>query len=150
MMFLTQQLRDELKSAMKSGDAFSLGVLRMLVAAVENKGIEKRGRGLDERLTDDEARDVLAKEMKKRQDAMRLYAEGSRADLADREQKEAAFIGRYLPAQMSREETEKAIGDSMSKTSFANFGEAMKAVMAELKGKADAKTISDIIRRHFS
>ncbi len=149
-MSLIQQLHDDMISAMKSGDSFSLGVLRMVTAALQNKGIEKRGKGSTEHLTDDEALIVIQKEMKKRQDAVMLYEQGGRADLADQERKEAVFIGRYAPAQMSREEMEKIIGDIMSKTNFANFGEAMKAVMAALKGTADAKMASEIIRRHFS
>lgn len=149
-MLLEERLRNEIKSAMKSGDSFSLGILRMLAAALQNKAIENRGKGLKEELTDGEAQAVLQKEMKKRQDAMQLYTQGGRADLAGKEEKEAAFIAQYLPAQMSREEMEKIIEHIMSEKNFANFGEAMKAVMAELKGGADAKTASDIIKRHFS
>lgn len=146
---LHQTIQNDLKTAMKAGDAFSLGVLRMLSAALQNKGIEKRGKGLAPELTDDEARDILLKEMKKRQDAMGLYAKGGRADLAERERKEAEYIGKYLPARMGRAEAEKIIEGILLKTRCVNFGEAMKAVMTELKGKADAQIISEIIKEKF-
>src|SRR3989344_6665867 len=101
-MSLIQQLRDEIKSAMKSGDSFSLGVLRMLSAALQNKGIENRGKGKPEELSDDEAQAVLQKEMKKRQDAVLLYEQGGRADLAGAEKKETGIIKKKPPAQTSR------------------------------------------------
>ena len=145
-MSLIQQLRDEIKSAMKSGDSFSLGVLRMLSAALQNKGIENRGKGKPEELSDDEAQAVLQKEMKKRQDAVLLYEQGGRADLAEQEKKEAEFIKKYLPAQMSRAEVEVIIADILSKSNFTGMGDAMKAAMAVLKGRADGKLVGEIIK----
>ena len=145
-MPLAERLRDDMKSAMKSGDSFSLGVLRMLSAALQNKGIENRGKGKPEELSDDEAQAVLQKEMKKRQDAVLLYEQGGRADLAEQEKKEAEFIKKYLPAQMSRAEVEVIIADILSKSNFTGMGDAMKAAMAVLKGRADGKLVGEIIK----
>ncbi len=147
MVNLTQKLRDDLKIAMKSGDSFSLGVLRMLVAAMQNKGIENRGKGLEEAMSDDEVRELLVKEAKRREDAAALYDTGGRADRADQERKEAAFIKKYLPAQLSRKDIEEAVSRILLKSDFNNFGIAMKAVMAELKGVADAKIVSEIVKQ---
>lgn len=146
---LTKKLRDNLKIAMKSGDSFSLGVLRMLVAAMQNKEIENRGKGLEETMTDDEVFELLTKEAKRREEAAVLYDTGGRADLADQERKEAAFIKKYLPAQLSRKDIELAVNRILLKSNFDNFGIAMKAVMAELKNIADAKIVSEIIKQKF-
>ncbi len=132
---------------MKSGDSFTVGVLRFVNAALHNKAIEKRGKGQSEELTDDEVIEVLQKEVKKRQEAVILYNQGNRSELAEKEAKEISILQKYLPAQMSREEIEQAVKRILSEANPGNFGEAMKAVMAELKGKADAKIISEIIKQ---
>lgn len=149
-MRLIQQLQDDMKTALKGGDVFALGVLRMVIAAIQNKEIEKRGKKLSEELTDDEARDVLSKEMKKRHDAIALYEQGGRADLAEQENKEAQFIQKYLPAQMSEEEIKKVIDSIVSTSLVDNFGEAMKRAMQELKGRADGKIVADIIKNKLT
>ena len=147
-MPLAERLRDDMKSAMKSGDSFSLGILRMLSAVLQNKGIENRGKGLKEELTDGEIQAVLQKEMKKRQDAAALYEQGGRVDLAQQEKKEAEFIKKYLPAQMSREDIEKvakAKKEALGITDKKDMGRLMGEVMKELKNQADGKVVREVI-----
>ena len=155
---LKDKINEDIKSAMKSGDQLSLDVLRGLNAAFNNKSIEKRGKGLSEELSDEERLEILNKEVKKRKDAIVLYNQGNRKDLAEREEKEAALIQKYLPAQMTREEVEKIIIrtiETLRPFGLAQggqaqgdiaFGDVMKEVMKELKGKADAQIISDIVK----
>ena len=144
---LKEKINEDLRQAMKSGDTFTVGILRFINASLHNKAIEKRGKGQSEELTDAEVIEALQKEVKKRQDVLVLYKQGNRPELADKEEKEMAVIQKYLPAQMSREETEKVVAAILLKVTFNSFGEAMKVVMAELKGKADAKIISEIIKQ---
>lgn len=144
---LTNKINEDLTPALKSGDSFTVGVLRFLNASLHNKAIEKRGKGQPEELTDDEVIDVLQKEVKKRQDAVALYKQGNRPELAEKEEKEITVIQKYLPAQMSREQVETEVTRILSGSNPNNLGEAMKAVMAELKGKADGKVISEIIKQ---
>ena len=151
-MSLIETLKSDFKVAMKSGDAFKLGVLRMVVAALQNRAIEKRGAGGgDAPLTDDEVRAVLTKETKRRKDAVLVYREGNRIDLAEQEEREAAFIERYLPAQMSEEEVtaqvQKIIEELRSTQHDLSFGAIMKEAMKGLQGKADGKLVGEIIRR---
>ena len=152
---LKQQLANDLKTAMKSGDRETLGVLRMIIAALGNKSIDKRGKGLAEELTDEEVLDLVKKELKKRMDAADLYQKGGRPELAAKEEAEARIIKKYLPEQMSREEVEKKIDEILLPPALRgdqndgkklDIGSAMKLVMAELKGKTDAKIISDIVK----
>jgi uncharacterized protein YqeY len=143
---MLDRLKADMKAAMKSGDSFCVGVIRMLITALNNKAIENRGAGNGE-LTADDQLAVLAKEAKKRQDAADVFAQGGRQDLAENEKKEAAFIARYLPAQMSAEEVEAAVKEVIAKNAGADFGAVMRAAMAGLKGKADGKAVGEAIRK---
>jgi len=146
-MSLFQKIQDDLKTALKGGDQFTVDVLRFINSSFHNKAIEKRGQGQAEELNNSEVIEVLQKEVKKRQEAAALYRQGSRPELAEKEEKEIFIIQKYLPAQMSREEIEKEVTRILTMLNIVNFGEAMKAVLAELKGKADAKVISEIVKQ---
>lgn len=143
---LKESLQGDFKAAMKSGDAFALGILRMVMSAMANRSIEKRGKGLPEVLTDEEVVEVLGKESKKRLDAVALYVDGGREDLAEGERKEAAFIAKYLPAQMSAEEIAAEVAAVIESASSKEFGAVMKEAMARMKGKADGKLVGHAIR----
>lgn len=149
-MSLTGTLKEDVKAAMKAGDAFSLGVLRMVIAALHNKSIEKRGNGLNEELTHEETLALLQQEAKRRVEAAALYEKGGRKDLADQERKEAAFIQKYLPVPMSREEithiVDKIISAARARNSDVAFASIIKEVMKELKGRADGKLVGQIIK----
>ena len=151
-MSLIQKLHDDVKTALKGGDSFSVQVLRMVQAAVHNKIIEKRGAGQGEELTDSEVVEILKKEAKKRRDAAFLYRDGGRNDRADQEEKEVAYIERYLPAQLGRDEiaaiVEKAL--AASQDAAAPFGVIMKEVMKEIAGRADGKLVSEIIKEKYT
>ena len=143
-MDLLKKISDDIKSAMKSGDSFRLGVLRMVNSALKNKEIEK---GKDSKLTDEEVLQILTKEAKKRKEAAEAFMNGGRQEMAENEKKELAIIEAYLPKQMSREETAAMVEKALEGVSDkSNFGLVMKEVMKDLKGKADAKVISEIIK----
>ncbi len=150
-MSLKDQINTDLKVAMKSGDQFSLDILRGLNAAFGNKSIEKRGKGLPEELSNEEVLDILNKEVKKRKDAVVLYTQGNRRDLAEKEGREITVIQKYLPAQMPEEDVEKVIVGIIETLRQAQgniaFGNVMKEVMKELKGKADSQVITAIVKR---
>ena len=145
-MNLKEQISEDIKNALKAGDSFTAGVLRMVVAALQNKSIEKRGKGEEEELPQEEILEILAREAKKRKEAIELYKQGDRQELADNEEKELAIIEKYLPQQMSKEEVVEIVSAIIEKNKPENFGEAMKLVMAELKGKADGKMVAEVIK----
>ncbi len=143
---ILEKLREDFKTAMKTRDAFSLGILRMIMSACNNRKIEKRGKGLPEELSDEEAREILTKQLKQRLDAAALFTTGGREDLAATERAEAAFIARYLPAQMTREEIVVVVDAVIARSVSKEFGAVMKEAMGELKGVADGKTVGEVIR----
>ena len=93
--------------------------------------------------------EILAREAKKRKEAIELYKQGDRQELADNEEKELAIIEKYLPQQMSKEEVVEIVLAIIEKNKPENFGEAMKLVMAELKGKADGKIVAEVIKEQL-
>ena len=146
-MDLIQKIANDLKEAMKSGDVGKVSVLRMVNSAIKNKSIEKKGKGQSEELTYEDVLEVLSKEAKKRRESKEAFSAGGRQDLAEKEQVELVIIENYLPKQMSKEETRAAVERIISGLSDkSNFGLVMKAVMQELKGKSDAKIISEFIK----
>src|SRR6185369_2394408 len=101
---LQEKLKEDFKVAFKAGDTEKRDTLRYLSSQIQNKEIEKRGKGDASPLTEEEVLDLLTKEAKKRQEAIELFTKGDRADLAEKEQKELVIIQAYLPAQLTREE----------------------------------------------
>ena len=143
-MSMLQKISEDLKNAMKGGRSLEVETLRMLLASLKNREIEKRGKGGGE-LTDDEVLEVIGREVKKRREAAEIFAKSSRTDLADKENKEIEILGRYLPPQMSKEEIESVI-DAIIQKGTKEFGAVMKEAMKELRGKADGKVVGEIIK----
>lgn len=148
-MTIAERLAQEATAAQKAGDGGRLGTLRLLLAAMQNREIEKRGKGSAGPLSDDEMTDLLRREAKKRREAMELYAQGRRDDLRAKEEAELAVIAGYLPAEMSRADivvVVKRLADGGTK----EFSTLMKAAMADLKGKADGKVVSEVVKEVLS
>lgn len=142
----TGTIREDLKTALKGGDAFRSSVLRMALAAVSNKEIQLLKKGVG--LSDKEVEEVIRAEVKKRKDAAAEFSKGGREDLAVKETKEAEVLSAYLPPELSDEEIERIVKDGIREagaTSKADFGKVMKTVMPVLKGKASGDRISAIL-----
>jgi len=131
--------------------------LRMLLASAVSKEKEKRYKlklEKDVELTDDEMLDVLSSEIKKRKDAIALYIQGKRPELAEKEEKEMEILKKYLPEQLSEEEIKKLVEETINEMSArggsALGGKDMGKVMADLnpkiKAKADAGQVSKIVK----
>ena len=143
---LTGAIRDNLKTALKERDAFRASVLRMALAAVSNKEIQLLKKGVG--LSDEEVREVIRAEVKKRKDAAAEFSKGGREDLVVKETKEAELLSAYLPPEMSDEEIARIVKEGIREagaTSKADFGKVMKTVMPVLKGKASGDRISAIL-----
>jgi len=143
---LNQQLGADLTAAMKAKDAARLSALRMLKAAVMNKGVEK-GRDLD----DAEVLQVVASLVKQRRDSIEQFEKAGRADLVAKETGEIAVLERYLPPALSQDEINAAVAAAIAETgatSPKDMGKVMKAVMPKLAGKnADGKAVNEAVRR---
>ncbi len=146
---LHQDIKGEIKQAMLAKDEIKLTVVRGLVAAFTNELVAKK-RKPDEFLNDDEALGVVGREAKKRKDAIEQFRAGGREDLAKNEETELKIIEKYLPAQMSEAEIEKAVRAKMAELGSAEQGKLMSALMKELKGKADGAAVKAAVEKILS
>ncbi|MDD4606973.1 MAG: GatB/YqeY domain-containing protein [Patescibacteria group bacterium] len=146
-MTLKDNIEQNIKNAMKSGDKFLVSTLRMVKSAIANYEIELRSSKKE--LTEDDVLGVIIKEAKKRQDSIQAYEQGGRQDLADQEKKELEIIQQYLPAQLSEDEVRKIIQntiESLGNVSLQDFGKIMGAIMPKLKGQADGNLVNQIVK----
>ncbi len=149
---LKQQIQSDATTALKSGEALVSGTLRMLLAAIISKEKEKRYKmklEKDAELTDEELIDVISSEIKKRKDAIILYEQGNRPELADKEKKEIKILQKYLPEQLSAEELKKLIEESINKVGakeIKDIGKVMADLNPKIKGKADAGEVSKLVK----
>jgi len=147
---LLNKLNEDLKTALKGGDSFKTGVIRMVLASIKNKEIAKKGKGQEPALTEEELIDLLMKEAKKRKESADIYKQGGRDDLAQKEEQELEFIKSYLPEELSKEEIEKIVKVAIEKTGakeIKEIGKVMAEAMKELKGKAQPGAVSEIIKK---
>src|SRR3984885_13996619 len=138
-MPIAEQIKLDLQGAMRAGEKQRVGALRLVLSELQKAAKE----GADDELA------VLRRERKRRLEAAKAYREGGRDDLAAGEETEAELIGGYLPAELSDSELEaivaQAVRDSGAQTP-KEMGQAMKAAMAVVDGRADGKRVSGLVR----
>ena len=148
-MGLSEKIQSDIVAAMKARDDFRLSVLRMIKAAIQLKEVEKI-----RKLEDNESIQLLQTLLKQRKESIDQFSKGGRADLAVKEQEEAAIIETYLPAGASAEEMDAAITKAIAEagaTSVKQMGAVVKAAKAQLEGKTvDGKVLSDLVRERLS
>ena len=142
-MVLLAKLQDNLKTALKGGDSETVGIIRMLQAAIQNEHIAK---GKDKELTDEDIMAVLRKEAKKRHESADVFAGAGRKDLSDKEEKELALIKTYLPPELSEQEVEAIVSEVVS-SGQSEFGKVMGAVMVKIAGRAEAGKVSEAVKK---
>ena len=147
-MSLKQRLTDEMKAAMKSGDKHSLGVIRLINAAIKQKEV-------DERIELDDAQvvAVLDKMVKQRKDSATQYEAASREDLAEVERGEIVVIERYLPAKMDEAAIAAVIDAAIAQTGAAgpaDMGKLMGVLKPQLAGQADMGQVSALIKKKLA
>ena len=124
-----------LKDAMKSKEADRLSTLRLINAAIKDKGIAMRG-GADEDagVSDSDVLAIMGRMVKQRQESARAYEEGGRLELAEKEREEIKVIETFLPKQLSEDEAETAVDDAIAQVNAQSIRD-MGKVMAILKDK---------------
>lgn len=146
-MGLKQTLEDNARSALKQGEHLTLDTLRMALASLRNREIEKRGKGGDSMLSEDEVMAVLRSEAKKRRDAAEEYHKAGREELAAKENTEFAIIEKYLPQELSDEEIEKLLQPMAAGAAMKDFGRVMGLAMKAIAGRASGDRVSVIAKR---
>ncbi|MDA3889156.1 MAG: GatB/YqeY domain-containing protein [Allgaiera sp.] len=133
-MSLQERISASLKDAMKLKEVERLSTLRLINAAIKDKGIALRGDGAERGVTDAEILAILGRMVKQRQESVRAYEEGGRLELAEKERAEIAVIEEYLPRHMYGSETTTAIDEAIEETGASTIRD-MGRVMAALKAK---------------
>ena len=146
-MTLHQQIREQIKDAMRSKDAIRLQTLRGLLSQCTNELLNLKRTPQDE-LSDEEVLAVIRRAVKQRKDSIEQFMAGGRPELAEDEKAELVILEAYLPALMSEEDVQKIA--SAKKAEFgaldkSKMGQFMGALMKELKGKADGDVVKKVV-----
>lgn len=147
-MTLKENLNNTMKQAMKARDVLRLSVVRMIISAVKNREIDQK-----HELTDQEIIELLSSLSKQRRESIRLYQEGNRPDLVEKEEAELAILMDFLPAQLDPQQINELISRvirEIGATGIKDLGRTMKAVTPLTSGKADGKTVSDLVKKQLS
>ena len=145
---LKTQITDEMKAAMKSGDKVRLGALRMFLAAIKTKEVE----GATAReLSDEEIRQVAAKEVKKRAESIEAFENAGRDELAAKERAEREVLEPYAPPQVDESAIDALVDEAIAATgatSVKEIGTVMGAVMSKAKalGQVDGTAVQAKVR----
>ena len=147
-MALKDQLMEDLKDAMKNKDELKKNTVTMIRAAIKQIEVDKRVE-----LEDNDIIDIISKEAKKRKDALAEFEKAGRQDLIDQTNAELALIKAYLPEELSTEELTKIIEDTIAEVgaeTMKDMGKVMQAVKSKTAGRADGKTINEIVKAKLS
>ena len=144
---LSEQIMSDMKEAMKARDKVRLNTVRMIKSALMNEKIKA---GHD--LTAEEELTVLSREKKQREESIDEFTKANRKDLADETKQELAIVESYLPKQMTEEELNQAVSSAIAEVNAqgkSDFGKVMKVLMPKIKGKADGKAASNVVRKQL-
>jgi uncharacterized protein YqeY len=143
-MGLKEQLNQDLVTAMKAKDENRVGTIRLLKDAI---GKFEISRPKDAKpLTEPELIGVLEKQVKQRREAIEFYMKGGRQDLVAKEQAELAILEAYMPKQLARDEIKTEVEAIITALGTKEFPKVMREASAKLKGRADGKTVNEIVK----
>lgn len=147
-MTLKEQLTNDMKAAMKSGEKHDLGVIRLMLAAIKQKEVDERIE-----LDDAQVLAILDKMVKQRRDSVSQFEAAAREDLAVIERNEIVVVQRYLPEKLDETAINAAIDAAVSETGAtgpADIGKLMGALKPKLAGKADMGLVSKLVKQRLS
>ncbi|QGV79382.1 GatB/YqeY domain-containing protein [Streptomyces ficellus] len=150
MTTLKSTLQEDLNAAIKERDELRSSTLRLTLSAItkeEVSGKEKR------ELSDDEVQKVIAKEAKKRREAAEAFAQGGRAEQAERERAEGVILDAYLPQQLSDDELKQIVAQAVDEAKAAGaegpraMGAVMKIVNPKVAGRAEGGRVAAVVKQ---
>ena len=144
---LKQKAHEEMTAALKAGERVRLGALRMFVAAITNREKEVR-----RELSDEEVREVAAKEVKKRLESIEAFESAGRLELAEKERAEREVLEPYAPEQLDEAAVDAMIDEALASTgatSVKEMGKVMGAVMGKAKGAVDGTVVQRKVRERL-
>lgn len=149
MSALKEQIRADLKEAMKAKEKERTSTIRMLLAAIQTAETE----GAKHEVTDEDIQKIIAREVKKRRESAEIYAQNGREDLAENELAEAEILSGYQPKQLDDAELAELVDAAVEATgasSMAQMGQVMKEATAKAAGRADGKRLSEAVKARLS
>ncbi len=150
-MQLYDQIYKDMIDAKKARDEFKSGTLSFIYAALKQYKIDARKQ--NDPISDEETINVLNKAAKQRKDSIQMYESGGRVELAEKEKKELGILMNYLPQQLGEAEVGEFIKNEAAALGIASvkdMSKLMGAVMPKLKGRADGKLVSDLVKKYVS
>lgn len=152
MMELRTRISSALKQAMKDKDAARLSTLRLINAAIKDKDIDARAEGADDGVEDSQVLAILGKMVKQRVDSAKVYEEGGRLDLAERERTEMTVIEEFLPKPLDEDEASKAIDAAISEveaTTIRDMGKVMGVLKSRYTGQLDFGAVGPLVKERL-
>lgn len=150
-MTLKDQINDDLKAALLGGDRFKGEVLRGLKAVILNEEVAEGKR--DEGLADSMIEQLVAREVKKRNESTLIYDDAGRPELAENERNELKIISAYLPAQLSEKDIDVVVCDTIKRLDASDLkamGQVIGAVKKELGNTADGAVVARLVKNALS
>ena len=147
-MSLRDQINDDLKAAMRSGETVRRDTIRLLTAALKQREVDER-----KTLTDGDILAVIEKMIKQRRDSISQFEQGGRQDLADKEKLELTLLQTYMPQAMSEDELAAAIAAAVAETGAAgpaDMGKLMAVLKPKLAGRADMGKVSAAVKAQLA
>ena len=141
---LEEVIFNDMKKALKGNEKLKLSTLRLIRAAIKNAEISKK-----DKLTEDEVVGIVTNNLKKLEESLDIFTKGQRPELAEKAKKEIEIVKEYLPEQLSMEEVEKIVKETIIKFEFKgpkDIGSAMREIIPQLRGKADGKIVNKMVR----
>ncbi|MBO1003483.1 GatB/YqeY domain-containing protein [Pseudogracilibacillus auburnensis] len=145
-MSLSQRLNENMKQAMRDKDKERLNVIRMVKASLQNEAIKL---GVSD-LSEEDELTILSRELKQRNDSLNEFKAAGRDDLVMKIETEIKILQDYMPEQLSEEELEQIVKDTIlevNATSKKEFGKVMGKVMPKVKGKADGSSVQKLVQK---
>jgi len=139
---IIDKINEQIIADYKSGNNQRRVLYQTLKASLLNKQ-----KDLKEKYNEDEEVKILKNELKQRQEALQQFTKANRNDLAKTNQEEIALIQELLPEQMSDGDVERIVKEKIQELDDRSFGNVMKAVMQDLKGKADGRLVSELVKK---
>lgn len=147
-MPIAESLSDDLKTAMKSGDNDRVSAIRLIRSAIRNREIE-RGGALD----DGDAEGILMSFVRQCEESLEQFFRAGREDLIEKEKRYIEIARSYLPPQFTAEELDAVVRETLSEVGAsgpADTGKVMKALMPKVRGRADGRAVSVIVKKALS
>jgi len=152
-MDMRTKITEALKQAMRDKAVARLSTLRLISAAIKDREIAARGNGKDVEIGDSDVLGILEKMVKQRRESARVYEEGGRLDLAERELAEIEVLGEFLPKQLDESEIGAAIDAAISDagaTSIRDMGKIMGALKGKYAGQMDFGAVGALVKNKLS